>query len=200
MNLGIRLGRALLAFGLTAALFAAPAASAVEVGGYKFDEAVKVNGQDLKLNGAGIRYKVLFKVYAAGLYLPAKKSTTADVIAEPGAKRITLIMLREVGSETMGQAFIDGIKKNSDINERAKIVNQMLTFGNLFGSIPSLNKGDTVTTDWIPGSGTVVSVNGKKLTDPIPDVAFYNALLKIWLGNSPADSKLKAAMLGEDSQ
>ncbi|HEX7642328.1 MAG TPA: chalcone isomerase family protein [Burkholderiaceae bacterium] len=199
MNLGIRLGRALLAAGFLAALFGAPAASAVEVAGYKFDDTVKVNNQDLKLNGAGIRYKFVVKVYAAGLYIADKKGTAADVIAEPGAKRITLIMLREVGSDTMGQAFIDGIKKNSDINERAKIVNQMLTFGNLFGSIPALNKGDIVTTDWIPGSGTVVSVNGKKLTDPIPDVAFFNALLKIWLGNNPADSKLKSAMLGDAS-
>ena len=199
MNLGIRLGQAFAALGLLTALFAAPAASAVEVAGFKFDDSVKVNGQDLKLNGAGIRYKFVVKVYAAGLYIADKKSTTADVIAAPGAKRITLIMLREVGSDTMGQAFIDGIKKNSDLNERAKIVNQMLTFGNLFGSIPELNKGDVVTTDWIPGSGTVVSVNGKKLTDPIPDVAFYNALLKIWLGNSPADSKLKSAMLGDAS-
>ncbi|MBV8633107.1 MAG: chalcone isomerase family protein [Burkholderiaceae bacterium] len=204
MNLGIRLGRALLAFGavatLTASIFTAPAASAAtEIAGFKFDDTTKVNGQDLKLNGAGIRYKFVVKVYAAGLYIADKKTTTADVIAEPGAKRITLIMLREVGSETMGQAFIDGIKKNSDIAERSKIVNQMLTFGNLFGSIPELNKGDVVTTDWIPGSGTVVSVNGKKLTDPIPDIAFYNALLKIWLGDRPADSKLKSAMLGDAS-
>ena len=126
MNLGIRLGQAFAALGLLTALFAAPAASAVEVAGFKFDESVKVNGQDLKLNGAGIRYKFVVKVYAAGLYIADKKTTTADVIAAPGAKRITLIMLREVGSDTMGQAFIDGIKKNSDLNERAKIVNQIV--------------------------------------------------------------------------
>lgn len=199
MNLGIRLGRAFMAIGLLAALFTAPAASAVDVAGFKFDDTVKVNGQDLKLNGAGIRYKFVVKVYAAGLYIGDKKTTTADVIAEPGTKRVTLIMLRDIGSDTFGQAFMDGIRKNSDVNERAKIVNQMLTFGNLFGSIPALNKGDVVTTDWIPGSGTIVSVNGKKLTDPIPDIAFYNALLKIWLGNNPADSKLKSAMLGDAS-
>ena len=198
MNLGFRLGRALLAFGFLFALFSAPA-SAVDVAGFKFDETAKVNNQDLKLNGAGIRYKILFKVYAAGLYLPEKKATLPDVLAEPGAKRVTLIMLRDVDSDTFGQAFMDGIRKNSDVTERSKIVNQMLTFGHLFGSIPELKKGDTLNTDWIPGSGTVVYLNGKKITEPIPDVLFYNALLKIWLGANPVDSKLKSAMLGEAS-
>lgn len=199
MNLGIRLGRALAAFGFIAALFTAPAASAVEVAGYKFDDTAKVGGQDLKLNGAGIRYKFVVKVYAAGLYLPEKKTAVPDILAQPGAKRVTLIMLRDVGSDTFGQAFMDGIKKNSDVTERSKIVSQMLTFGNLFGSIPELKKGDMVTTDWVPNSGTIISVNGKKITEPIPDILFYNALLKIWLGANPADSKLRSAMLGDAS-
>jgi hypothetical protein len=196
MNLGIRLGRAMAAFGLVAALFTAPAASAVDIAGYKFDDTAKVAGQDLKLNGAGIRYKIILKVYAAGLYLPEKKTTVPDILAEPGAKRVTLIMLRDVGSDTFGQAFMDGIKKNSDVNERSKIVSQMLSFGNLFGSIPELKKGDIVTTDWVPGTGTMIAVNGKKIIEPIPDVLFYNALLKIWLGANPVDSQLKTAMLG----
>lgn len=199
MNLGIRLGRALLALGLFAAVIAAPSAGAVEVAGYKFDDATKVNGQDLKLNGAGIRRKFVIKVYAAGLYMADKKTTVPEILAEPGTKRVTMIMLRDVGSDTFGQAFMDGIKKNSDVTERSKIVNQMLTFGNLFGSIPELKKGDIVTTDWIPGTGTIVSLNGKRITDPIPDVAFYNALLKIWLGPNPVDSDLKSAMMGASS-
>ena len=199
MNLGTRLGRALVAVGFFAALFTAPAASAVDIAGYKIDESAKVAGQDLKLNGAGIRYKFVIKVYAAGLYLADKKTTAADVLAEPGAKRVTLVMLRDVDSDTFGQAFMDGIKKNSDVAERSKIVNQMLTFGHLFGSIPELKKGDTLNTDWVPGSGTVVYLNGKKITEPIPDVLFYNALLKIWLGANPVDSKLKSAMLSDAS-
>jgi hypothetical protein len=52
-------------------------------------------------------------------------------------------------------------------------------------------------TDWIPGSGTLVTLNGKKVADPIPDAAFYGALLRIWLGEKPVDAKLKTAMLGE---
>jgi len=197
MNLGIRIGRIMAALGFVATMLAAAPATAAEVAGIKFDDTVKLNGQDLKLNGAGVRYKFVIKVYAAGLYLTEKKTTVPDILAVPGTKRVTLVMLRDVDSDTFGQAFMDGIRKNSDIQERAKIVNQMLTFGKLFGSIPELKKGDVLNTDWIPGQGTIILLNGKKITEFIPDVAFYNALLKIWLGQSPVDSKLKTAFLGE---
>ncbi|MFO1328451.1 MAG: chalcone isomerase family protein [Rubrivivax sp.] len=30
----------------------------------------------------------------------------------------------------------------------------------------------------------------------MPDAAFYNALLKIWIGDKPADSALKPLLLG----
>ena len=72
----------------------------------------------------------------------------------------------------------------------------MLSFGQMFGAYHSLKPGDTVTVDWIPPVGTVVQLNGKKISDSLPDVAFYNALLKIWLGDQPADKSLKKALLG----
>lgn len=197
MNSGVRFGRILAMLGLCIMMGCASVASAVEISGVKLDETVRVANQDLKLNGAGIRYKVFFKVYVAGIYLAEKKNKVDEILAVPGAKRITLVFLRDLESETFGQAFMDGIKKNTDLAERAKFVNQELTFGQLFASIPELKKGDVLTTDWIPGSGTMVSLNGKKISDSIPDVQFYNALLRIWLGRAPPDAKLKSALLGE---
>ena len=46
-------------------------------------------------------------------------------------------------------------------------------------------------------SGMVMTLNGKSISEPIPDVAFYNAVLRIWLGDKPADDKLKPLLLGE---
>ena len=37
---------------------------------------------------AGVRHKAVFKVYTAGLYLPAKANTAHEVMALPGAKRV----------------------------------------------------------------------------------------------------------------
>lgn len=198
MDGGVRIGRIWVMFCIGILMAFASLASAVEVAGVKLDDTVRVGDQELKLNGAGIRYKVVFKVYVAGLYLTEKKSNLADVLAVPGAKRITLVMLRDIESESLGQAFMDGLRKNNDLAERTKIINQELIFGRLFASIPELKKGDVLTTDWIPGSGTICHLNGKKVSEFIPDVLFYNALLKIWLGRSPPDVKLKAALFGEN--
>lgn len=180
-----------------AALTLSSTGFAMEVAGVKLDEIVHVAGQDLKLNGAGIRYKIIFQVYVIGLYLPERKSHAPDVIATPGARRLVIVPSRDISSEEFGRAFLAGINQNIDRAEKTKIIMQLMRFGEIFASIPELKKGDVLTTDWVPGIGTIIHHNGKKVADPLPDIAFYNALLKIWLGDKPADAKLKRAMLGE---
>ena len=91
---------------------------------------------------------------------------------------------------------MSGINANTDKAEKGKIVNQMVKFGEIFANQAALKKGDTLTADWIPDKGTVIELNGKAVSEPIPDVAFYNALLKIWLGDKPADKELKPLLLG----
>jgi hypothetical protein len=184
-----------IVFCLLAAL-ATGATAAVEVAGVKVDDETTVAGQKLVLNGAGIRTRVVFKVYVAALYLPQKKDNTRDILALPGAKRVAVVMLREVSSDELGEALLAGIRKNSTADETRRFGPQLLTMGDIFGRIPKLKKGDSFSVDWIPNVGTVVLVDGKAAADPIPDAAFYNAILKIWLGDDPADKDLKPAMLG----
>ncbi|MBC3936000.1 chalcone isomerase family protein [Undibacterium sp. CY7W] len=172
-------------------------AQATEVAGVKLEDNIQLANTDLKLNGAGIRYKAIFKVYVAGLYLKEKKTTVPDVLAAPGPRRVTIVMLRDLSNEDFGRGFMQGIQQNTDKAEKAKLTAQFLRFGELFASVPELKKGDVMTNDWIPGVGTVLTLNGKKLGEPYPDLAFYNALLRIWLGDSPVDKGLKKAMLAE---
>src|SRR5437899_6201005 len=102
MNFGSRIKYALA---LTALLLG-QAAFAVEVAGVRLVDSVRVANRELKLNGAGVRYKAIFKVYVAALYLGEKKTTTPDVIAAPGPKRVSIVMLRVVGSEEFGRGFM----------------------------------------------------------------------------------------------
>lgn len=176
--------------------FATTTGATAEVSGVKVDDDVTVANQKLVLNGAGVRYRAIFKVYVAALYLPQKKDTLKDIVAQPGAKRVGVTMLREVSSDELGEALIAGIRKNSTPDETRRFGLQLLKMGELFGRIPKLKKGESFSVDWVPGSGTVVLVDGKPVAEPIPDEAFYNAILKIWLGDDPADSNLKPAMLG----
>lgn len=92
-----------------------------------------------------------------------------------------------------------GIQQNSDKTEKARLIDQLVKFGQLFASIPELKKGDVLTDDYIPGVGTVIQINGKQISEPIPDPLFYTVLLRIWLGDKPADAKLKRGLLGESN-
>jgi hypothetical protein len=187
-----QLGLAALAFAI-----ALPAGATVDVSGYKFEDTTKVAGKELILNGAGMRTKFVVKVYAAGLYVPEKKKTTADILKQDGPRRITLQMARDVSSEDFGKAFMEGLNDNVDRTEKQKIVAQIGKFGEMFAGVNGLKKGDVLHIDWIPGSGTVCELNGKKLVENVPDIAFYNALLRIWLGDKPVDRSLKPALLGD---
>ena len=178
------------------ALTAAAAHAAVDVNGIKFEDTNKVGGKELKLNGAGMRTKVIIKVYAAGLYLPEKKTAVADILKMDGPRRVTLVMARDLASDDLGKAFMDGINQNLDKAEKAKLVGQIMKFGEMFASVDAIKKGDVMHMDWIPGTGTVCQVNGKRIGEPVPDLNFYNAVLRIWLGDKPADSSLKPALLG----
>ena len=182
---------------ILASCFPVPAFAAVEVAGVKFDDTVTVAGKELKLNGAGMRTKVIFKVYAAALYLTDKKSTVPDVLGSAGPRRVTINMLREVSSDEFGKSFMEGLNSNTDKVERIRILPQTMKLGEVFAQIQTLKKGDQILIDWLPGEGTQCYLNGKKLGELMPDVGFYNAVLRIWLGDKPADSSLKPALLGE---
>ena len=169
---------------------------AAEVHGIKLDDTTKVAGKDLVLNGAGVRTKVIFKVYAAALYLGEKKSTVADILKQEGPRRVTIVMMRDVSSNDFGEAFMKGIADNTDAMEKNKYAGQIAKFGELFGAIPGVKKGDVLHLDLLPGVGTQTELNGKKIGETIADPGFYNAVLRIWLGDHPVDSSLKPALLG----
>ena len=173
-------------------------ALAAEVAGVKFDDSAKVAGKDLKLNGLGLRTKLVFKVYAAGLYLPEKSKSVADILKQEGPRRVTLVMMRDLSSEDFSAAFMDGLNDNVDKAEKSKLASQLSKMSAMFASMQGLKKGDVLTLDWVPGSGSVYTLNGKAIGDTIPDLAYYNTMLRIWLGDNPVDSSLKSALLGDN--
>ena len=179
------------------ALAASNAVAQVSVSGVRFDDTVDVRGAKAQLNGAGVRYKAVFKVYAAGLYLGRKAGTTDEVLAAPGAKRMTVTMLRDIDSSELGKLFSRGIEDNMDKAAFSRLIPGVLRMSQIFSDHKKLNAGDTFMIDWIPGTGTVVTLRGVQQGEPFKEPEFYNALLRIWLGPNPADWKLKDALLGK---
>jgi hypothetical protein len=179
-------------------LVIAPAALAqTTVSGVKFDEATDLKGGKVQLNGAGVRYKAVFKVYAAGLYLPKKVHTTEEVLTMPGPKRMAITALRDVDSNELGKLFARGMEDNMDKAAFSKLIPGVIRMSDLFSKHKMLKNGETFLIDWVPGTGTIITVKGQVEGEPFKEPEFYNALLRIWLGQNPADWKLKDALLGK---
>ena len=181
------------------ALLSAPLAQAqtTEVGGVKYEQSAQMGGAKLLLNGAGVRYKAIFKVYTAGLYLGGKAATPEAVLAAPGPKRMHIVMLRDIDANELGKLFTRGMQDNAPREEFSKSIAGTLRLADLFSAKKKLTAGEYFFVDYVPGQGTTVLINGKASTEPIKEPEFFSALLKIWLGHSPADAQLKDALLGK---
>ncbi len=183
-------------------LLAVSAMAQTNVSGVKFDNTVDVRGTKLQLNGAGTRYKAIFKVYAAGLYMTKKADTTAEALAVPGAKRIAITMLRDIDSNELGKLFTRSVQDNAPKTEMSRLVPGLIRMGQIFSDCKKLTAGESFLIDWVPGTGTVISISSPKCpqnNEPFKEPEFYNALMRIWLGPNPADAQLKEAMLGKAS-
>jgi hypothetical protein len=187
-------------FGTTAAvvlmalLIAAPLTQAAEVGGVRVDEYAKVGSTDLILNGAGIRTKLFFKVYVGALYLPKKTNSAAAVIDAKEPRRVVLHLLRDLDADALFGALLEGLKNNHGEAELAKLKPDTDQFERLMRSIGNAKTGDAIGIDF-SADGIAVAFNGQA-RGAVASEAFARALLRVWLGDKPADGDLKRAMLG----
>ena len=171
-------------------------AATVELAGVKLEDRATLAGKPLVLNGAGIRYKAIFKVYTAGLYVEKKADTTEGVLDQPGPKRMTITMLRDIDSAELGKLFSRGMEDNMEKGSFAKLIPGVMRMSQVFSNHKVLKTGENFVLDWIPGTGTVLTVKGKVEGEPFKEEAFFEALMRIWLGPKPADWQLKDALLG----
>jgi hypothetical protein len=178
------------------ALAAAPAAAQVEVSGVRYAPTAQLANSTLQLNGAGVRYKFVVKVYTAGLYLQGKAATPEAVLAAPGPKRLHVVMLRDIDANELGKLFARGMQDNAPREEFSKSIPGTLRMADIFSARKRLKAGDSFGVDWVPGVGTTVLVNGQAQGEPIREPEFFSALMRIWLGHTPADPQLKEALLG----
>jgi len=174
-----------------------PALAALDVAGVKFDDKAKVGGADTVINGAGMRKRAFFKVYAIGLYLPQKAASAAEAIGAKGAKRIAIVTLRDLTAEQFVDALLDALKNNHDEAALKALQPKIDQFRNAMLSIGNAPEKSVVNLDWLPDSGTRLSFNGAAKGGDIPGEEFFSALLRIWIGDKPAQDDLKQHLLGK---
>ena len=173
------------------------AANAAELEGVKLDDQVRVDGQEIKLNGIALRTRfAIFKVYVAGLYLPEKTRSAQQAIDAGGAKRMVLVMLRDVSAEQFIESFDVALRNN---NSEAQLAEVKVEKDDLFARIRAVGEareGTEITLDYLPSAGTTLVVGGTARGKPIPGEAFYRAILRSWVGENPSQEDMKKRLLG----
>jgi len=186
----------LLALMFTAGLSGVAPVYAVELSGVVVPEKVVLADGVLLLNGAGVRKKMMFEVYVAALYLSAKSSDAAVVLAANTPRRMQLTMLRQVEAASLYQALLDGLQANLSANQLKELQPKIAELEKIFNEVKSVAKGDVITLDFVAGQGSKVWVRGRTAGVIEGDV-FADALLSIWLGKVPVNEDLKKALLGK---
>ena len=190
------LGVALIALAALVFLPGAHAAAPITREDQTFPGDARVAGTPLQLNGVGLRAAFIYKVYLAGLYLPAKAATGPAVLAETGPKRVQVRMLMDGPSDEFAKAFTGGITKRTPADQVAAMRDRIDAFDRTLRSVGNVKKGDVVNLDYTPAVGLTMTVNGKAFGAPVPGADLYAALLEIFVGERPVDAKMKAGMLG----
>ncbi|MBC8211544.1 MAG: chalcone isomerase family protein [Gammaproteobacteria bacterium] len=158
------------------------------------DTIISANQETLILNGMGLREKLWIDIYVGSLYLAKASYNVADILSQPNAFRIQLdFVYSEVTPEKLLIAWKEGFEKNQSAEKLKALKAEISSFYGLFNE--SALKGDRYIIDYVPDKGTSLSKNDV-LLGIILGEDFKNALLEIWLGNHPADKKLKKGMLG----
>jgi hypothetical protein len=171
--------------------------SAAEIAGITLGERTKLGSSELVLNGAGLRKKLFFKVYVAGLYLTQRRRSPTEVFALAGPKRASITLLRDLPAQELVEALTVGIRDNCAPDQRQALKARVDALAANLLSLRQGKNGDVITVDWLPDQGTVVTLNGEIKGEPIPGYDLYLALLRVWLGDHPTSTGLKRALLGQ---
>jgi len=178
-------------FVVAALVAAACPVVAASLAGVEMPDTFDLGGNELVLNGLGLREATFLKVdvYVAGLYLPSKTSDAEAILEQDVPAALHMKFVRKVGRSDMTKAWTEGFEKNGagpDLEER---------IGRLNGWMTDLVKGDEMRFHYLPGEGVEVIVKGES-QGRIEGADFARALWSIWLGPNPPNPGLKTGLLG----
>lgn len=181
-----------LAFALALAATLAPSpVGAASLAGVTLPDSIIAGDQPLVLNGVALRSKLIFKVYVAGLYLPAQQGDAKAILASDQARRMEMRFVRSVSAGQICEGWNEGLAANVP-NASPELKQQFVT---LCQTMRDVVDGGHVTLTYLPGLGTEVDGDGKA-TATIPGKAFADAVLACWIGDHPGPGEdFKKALL-----
>jgi len=148
-------------------------------------------GKPLVLQGTAVRSKFFVDVYSLALYTERRFTDGESLIGASGPRRAQLTFLRDVDRARGEAAWREAIEQAVDADERQRLAADIARFAALF---PAVKQGDVIVLDDIPGRGLSLRHNGTTL-GTIDNPALFRAILKVWVGPRPIQSRLKKDLL-----
>jgi hypothetical protein len=174
------------------AILAAVPVQARQVAGVEFADTISVGGEELRLNGAGLRKKLFIQVYAGGLYVAEPSGDAGALVAADAPKRVRMVFLRSVDKKKIMETYREGFENNSG---GPALPDLLAKLDRIAPAIADMRRGGEMFVTYEPGKGTTVSAAGGGSVT-IEGKDFADAMFRNWLGPNPADADLKKAFLG----
>lgn len=165
------------------------------LGNVEFKPRETVQQRALQLNGAGVRTRLGFKVYVMGLYLRTPRSDAEAIIRDRGEKRIRIVPIHDLEARQFGDALVVGLEKNHDAAALTALKPASDALLAALNAVGAVKAGTEIHIDQLGNGATRLSVDGRQQGEDIEDKSLYPALLRIWLGERPADPELRNALI-----
>ncbi len=169
-----------------------PLHAAPKIAGVNVPAEKVVDGQSLKLNGAGLRTATMLNinVYVASFYSPAPLTTVDQVNSSAGPLAFDFVFVRGFKKEKVMEAWTWQFEQSAT-HTYASFAEDRKKFIEAFGAIQKFG----VETVEIIGNETHVYDAGQ-LRATITGRDFQKTFLSMWFGDKPVMSSLKTAFLG----
>ncbi|AXT55536.1 chalcone isomerase family protein [Aquimarina sp. MMG015] len=167
----------------------------IRVGDAVIPYKVNFEGEELTLNGAGVRKVLGVETYSGGLYTVNKYTDDRKVLDADESMSIRLVInSKKVTNKRMKKVFKKGFD-DAMFGNTQSLDARIDQFLELFGSTTQIN--DFFDLVYIKGKGIRTFKNGEEV-GYIEGRDFKYALFKIWLGDEPACKLIKGGMLGQN--
>lgn len=196
MTITNKLLKLLLLATMAALLSTGALAGTLDVGGVKVEESLTIYNNTLLLNGAALVSNGKTPSYVAQIYAKQKFKTLDELFAVPGPKRLVLTAVKEVDTGPIVKMFNRSVDDIAGKSDRAKLIPGLMSIGEIFKANRVLKPGDVMTMDWVPISGLVIYLGGRLQGQPYREPELFRAAMAVWMGEFPADAKVKESLLG----
>ena len=139
----------------------------------------------LFLTGSTTRQKFFLNIYSMAHYVEQQPTILdndiyKNILQHSGAKQISMVFSRNLSSDQIQKALIEGIKLNTTEDEYLQIQPQVKEF--MLAIYKDVNQNDSFIIRWLP-DGTLVSIFKGKQVSAINNALFAKTLWSIWLGD-----------------